>query len=273
MKLEAWKDAIELAREWVSVSQSDTERAGAHFMLGMALQTDGIRNKREKSIQESGSEFKAAFDLNPKLASAHYSYGVTLARLHQDDAARAEFTAFLDSDRKNPNLHSRAERFLENMNLARATMAPPFSLTTLDGQRVSMDGLAGKVVLIDFWATWCGPCREALPHIRTIAKKFDGQPLVILSVSMDSDDAKWREFVEKNGMTWLQYRDGRFTGPLARQFNVNAIPSTFTIDADGVLEDQHVGDANIEGKLKKLIVQAASRKPASESGKSAESSD
>jgi DeoR/GlpR family transcriptional regulator of sugar metabolism len=90
---------------------------------------------------------------------------------------------------------------------------------------------------------------------------------------MDSDDAKWREFVEKNGMTWLQYRDGRFTGPLARQFNVNAIPSTFTIDADGVLEDQHVGDANIEGKLKKLIVQAASRKPASESGKSAESSD
>ena len=58
-------------------------------------------------------------------------------------------------------------------------------------------------------------------------------------------------------MTWLQYRDGSFTGPIARSFGVNAIPATFTIDADGVLEDQHVGDANIEGKLKKLVASAA----------------
>ncbi|MGD0546271.1 MAG: TlpA disulfide reductase family protein [Terracidiphilus sp.] len=147
-------------------------------------------------------------------------------------------------------------------------MAPPFSLTALDGQRISMDGLAGKVVLIDFWATWCGPCREALPHIKQIARKFDGQPLVVLSISQDTDQAKWKEFVAKNGMTWLQYCDGGFPGRLAKQFSVNAIPATFTIDADGVLEDQHVGDANIEGKLKKLVAraaQAASSKPALES--------
>jgi len=135
-------------------------------------------------------------------------------------------------------------------------MAPPFEITTLDGTRISLDSLAGKVVLIDFWATWCGPCREALPHIRDVARKFQGQPFVVLSVSMDNDDAKWRDFVDKNGMTWLQYRDGRFTGPLATRFAVNAIPATFSIDADGVLEDQHVGDADIEGKLKKMIAHA-----------------
>ncbi len=273
VKLGACKDAIELSREWLSISANDAERANSHFMLAMALQTDGINNKKEKSIQESSLEFKAALDLNPKLMAAHYNYGVTLARLHQDDAARAEFTAFLDHDRKNPVLHPRAERFLENIDLARATMAPPFSLTTLDGQRISMDGLAGKVVLIDFWATWCGPCREALPHIQSIAKKFDGQPFVVLSISLDNDEAKWRAFVEKNGMTWMQYRDGGFNGSMAKQFNVNAIPATFTIDADGVLEDQHVGDANIEGKLKKLIAQAASRKPAPEADKSAGNPD
>lgn len=120
-----------------------------------------------------------------------------------------------------------------------------------------MDGLAGKVVLIDFWATWCGPCREALPHIRDIARKYQGQPLVVLGMSLDDNDAKWRDFVEKNGMTWLQYRDGRFTGRMARMFNVDAIPATFSIDANGVLEDQHVGDAGIEGKLKKMIAHAA----------------
>src|ERR1035438_2009102 len=135
-------------------------------------------------------------------------------------------------------------------------MAPPFSITALDGSQISMDSLAGKVVLIDFWATWCGPCREALPHIRQISRKFEGQPFVVLSISLDKDDTKWKDFVEKNEMTWLQYRDGSFDGRISTQFNVRAIPATFTIDADGVLEDQHVGDADIEGKIKKLIARA-----------------
>jgi thiol-disulfide isomerase/thioredoxin len=158
-------------------------------------------------------------------------------------------------------------------------MAPPFSLITLDGRHISLDGLAGKVVLIDFWATWCGPCREALPHIRQIAKKFDGQPLVVLSISLDSDEAKWKDFVGKNGMTWMQYREGGFEGSISKQFNATAIPATFTIDADGVLEDQHVGDADIEGKLKKLIAgatEAANRKATAEglhSEKAASSSE
>jgi len=276
MKLDACKDAIEFAREWLSISDSDPERANAHLRLAMALQMDGVKNKKRQSIQESSGEFKAAIELNPKVAMAHFSYGVALARLNQDDAARAEFTTFLEQDREHPNMHSRAERYLDRVDLARATMAPPFSLTTIDGQRISMDGLAGKVVLIDFWAVWCGPCREALPRIRNIAKKFDGQPFVVLSISLDSDEGKWKEFVEKNGMTWMQYRDGGFGGRIAKQFNVTAIPATFTIDADGVLEDQHVGDANIEGKLKKLIARAAevaNSKPASATAQNSTVSD
>ncbi|MDR3774643.1 MAG: TlpA disulfide reductase family protein [Terracidiphilus sp.] len=211
--------------------------------------------------------------LDPKMTGARYHWGVTLAHLHQDDAARAQFAAFLDGDRKNPALHERAERFLDRIDLARAVMAPPFMATTLDGQHISMDSLAGKVVLIDFWATWCGPCREALPHMQRIARKFDGQPLVVLSISLDSDETKWKSFVEKNGMTWLQVRDGGFNGAVAKKFGVNAIPATFSIDADGVLEDQHVGDADIEGKLKKMIaraVQESTGRPAVAAGATVE---
>jgi len=136
-------------------------------------------------------------------------------------------------------------------------MTPPFSITSLDGQHVSLDSLTGKVVLIDFWATWCVPCREALPRLKAIAHKFQEQPLVIISISLDKDEKKWKEFVEKNQMTWLQYRDGSFDGAIAHSFGIDAIPATFTIDADGVLEDQHVGDADIEGKLKKLVARAS----------------
>ena len=259
-----YKEAEEIAREWLTIASTDVERAATHYRIAIALQQQGINDKKEKCFDESCGEFKTALQLEPKFTTIHYAMGVSLAHMHQDNAARAEFSNFLATDTVTPDVHERAQRYIDRVDLARARMAPPFSITTIDGKQISLDSLAGKVVLIDFWATWCGPCREALPHIREIAHRFQEQPLVVISISLDKDESKWKDFVAKNQMTWLQYRDGSFTGPIARSFGVNAIPATFTIDADGVLEDQHVGDANIEGKLKKLVASAAElakRKP------------
>jgi peroxiredoxin len=92
--------------------------------------------------------------------------------------------------------------------------------------------------------------------MKRMVQKFSGEPFVVLSISLDTDQDKWKSFIEKNEMTWLQYFDGGWTGPMARLFNVTAIPHTFTIDADGVLREEKTGDASIEGRLKKLIAQA-----------------
>ena len=235
-----------------------------HYRIALALQQQAINDKKDKCFDESCDEFRTALQLEPKFTTTHYALGISLAHLHQDDAARTEFSTFLATDTATPNAHERAQRFFDHVELARARMAPAFSVTTIDGQHISLDSLAGKVVLIDFWATWCGPCREALPHIRDIAHKFQEEPLVVISISLDHDEKAWKEFVAKNKMTWLQYRDGGFEAPIARSFNVNAIPATFTIDTDGVLEDQHVGDGNIEGKLKKLLAAANANRKATE---------
>lgn len=258
LKTGAYKDAEAIARDMLAAAQSAADTAVAHYRLGVALQKQGLVAKKDadKCYTQSCDELKTALATFPQFPSAHYAMGVSLAKMHQDAAAREEFQAFLQQEKKDQPLRERATRYLDNMELVRARMAPPFSLTTVDGQRISLDGLAGKVVLIDFWATWCGPCLRALPHMQSLAKKFQGQPLVILSVSLDTDEQKWRDFVAKNNMNWLQYRDGRFNGPIASQFGVSAIPATFTIDADGVLEDQRVGDADIDGKLKKLVERA-----------------
>jgi thiol-disulfide isomerase/thioredoxin len=256
MKVGAYKDAVSVAQDWLPLAETDASRAAVHFRLGAALQSEGTHEKKDQLFSESCDELKAALSLDPSFAIAHYVWGESLSHLHQDDAARAEFNAFLAQSAADSSLRERAARYAERPELARARMAPPFAVTTIDGRHISMDSLAGKVVLIDFWATWCGPCREALPHVRDIARKFQGQPFVVLSVSLDDDDAKWKDFVNKNEMTWLQYRDGKWTGPIATDFDVTAIPATFSIDADGVLEDQHVGDENIEGKLKKMIAHA-----------------
>lgn len=254
-----YKTAEAVLRDWLPIVSTDAARAALHLRLGMALQAQALRAKGEKQrdlLGNSLGEFGTALSLDPSVIESHVAMGVDLAWLHRDDDARAEFRTFLNLEKHDEVTRQRVARYLNRIELARSRMAPAFSVTTIDGQRVTMDGLAGKVVLIDFWATWCGPCREALPHIRDIAKKFHGQPFVILSVSMDSDEFKWKDFVAKNEMTWLQCRDGRFDGPMAKLFSVEAIPATFSIDADGVLEDQHVGDGSIDGKLKKMIVRA-----------------
>jgi thiol-disulfide isomerase/thioredoxin len=256
MSISDYKGAVAIARDWIPLAQTDPERATAHYRLGAVLRLEGTQEKKDAFFSQSCDEFKTALQLNPAFPEVHLGLGISLAHLRQDDAARTEFKAFLDQYKQNTAIRQRAARYLERVDLARATMAPPFSVTTMDGQHVSIDNLAGKVVLIDFWATWCGPCREALPHVQEIARKFQGEPFVVLSVSLDKDEDKWKDFVAKHEMTWPQYRDGSFTGPIATLFKVNAIPATFSIDADGVLEDQHVGDADIQGKLKKLIAQA-----------------
>lgn len=250
------KNAAAIARSMVEQAATPTLKAVAHYRAAYALQSQGLLSKKDSGFTDSCTEFQKALSIAPQFPKAHIAYGISLAHLHQDDAARREFTTALAQENKDEVLRERLQRYLDNIELARARMAPPFSLVTLDGKNVSLDELAGKVVLIDFWATWCGPCREALPHIRDIAQKFQDQPLVVLSISLDKDEAKWKDFVAKNKMTWLQYRDEGFDGKIATEFGVNAIPATFTIDADGVLQDQHVGDANIEGKLKKLIARA-----------------
>jgi thiol-disulfide isomerase/thioredoxin len=109
---------------------------------------------------------------------------------------------------------------------------PAFNLQTLDGKTVSIASFKGKVVLLDFWATWCGPCRKALPEIKELLQKNTGKPLVVVSVSADQDRKALEDFVHANGMSWLQAWDsqGKVIGGV---FGVQNLPSYVLINADG----------------------------------------
>ena len=256
VELNDWKVAETGAEEQVADAQGDRNVALAHYEFATVLMDEGLVRRKDEFFARAHDELTKALATYPNFPEALFTDGRALAHMKQDDAAKARFEEFVKLRPAEDLDRQRALRYISQPELARARMAPPFSVVTMDGQRISMDELRGKVVLIDFWATWCGPCREALPHMKDIAKHFQGQPLVILSVSLDADEGKWKEFVAKNGMTWSQYRDAGFEGPIARIFSVDAIPHTFTIDADGVLQDEHIGDASMEGKLKKLVAHA-----------------
>jgi thiol-disulfide isomerase/thioredoxin len=253
VELEDWKAAEFAAQEMVAEAQGDRGTALAHYQFATVLMTEGMVRKKDEYLARAHEEIGKTIAAFANFPDALFIDGQLLARLQQDEAAKARFAQFVKMSSANDPNHGRALRYINRPELARAKMSPAFSVTTMDGKQVSMDELQGKVVLLDFWATWCEPCREAMPHIRKVAKKFEGQPLVILSVSLDSDEQKWKEFVGKNEMTWPQYRDGGFTGPIATMFGVKSIPHTYTIDVDGVLQEEHIGDSSVEGKLKKLL--------------------
>jgi peroxiredoxin len=256
LELGEWKDAELGAEELLAEAQGARQQALAHFQYAVVLLDEGIAKHKDELFQRAHDELDKALTAAPNFPDAIFMDGRALAQLKQDDAAKARFEAYVKMRSADDLNRQRAERYVALPELARARMAPAFTVTTIDGQHVSLDDLQGKVVLLDFWATWCEPCRQPLPHIRDVARKFQGQPLVVLSVSLDSDSAKWKEYVEKNEMSCPQYLDGGFTGPIAKLFGVTAIPHTFTIDSDGVLQEEHIGDASVEGKLKRLVSRA-----------------
>lgn len=118
--------------------------------------------------------------------------------------------------------------------------APDFRLTTLDGQEVTAAGLRGKVVVVDFWATWCGPCIAEIPGYIALQKKYGPQGLVIIGISVDRKGPEHvKAFAAKNGMTYLVAMGD---DALAESFGgFDAIPTTFLIDRDGNIRHQKTG--------------------------------
>jgi thiol-disulfide isomerase/thioredoxin len=260
LKIGSYKDAAATAAALEAIAANPADTSFAEISRGRALAAQAGDKNKPDLLNSADAAFKAAIADYPKNASALYLDGQVLARLGQIDAARAQFKACLSCTSHNDPGYLRAQHFAENPALALQKMAPAFTVTALDGSKFNLDEMGGRVVLIDFWATWCGPCNAELPHMKKIAKEFAGQPLVIISVSWDSDETKWKDFINKNEMTWVQFRDADHH--LSNTFGVQAIPHYFTIDSDGVLTAEMLGEgSDVEGKLKKLVARAKATPP------------
>ena len=154
-------------------------------------------------------------------------------------------------DEKFARITDRAKAELKKMNALGNPVAIKF--TAVDGRKVDLSKMKGKVVLIDFWATWCGPCVAEIPNVKKTYAKLHKKGFEIVGISLDSKEDKLTEFVADKGMSWPQHFDGKGrSNAIAKEFGIRSIPAMWLIDTNGNLVDMSARH-NLEEKVETLL--------------------
>ncbi|MDD3780935.1 MAG: TlpA disulfide reductase family protein [Proteiniphilum sp.] len=136
--------------------------------------------------------------------------------------------------------------------------APDFTQNDPKGNPVSLSDFQGKYVLLDFWASWCGPCRQENPNLVKAYAAYNDKGFEILGVSLDNKDGKeaWVNAIEKDGLTWTQVSDlNSWNNEVARMYGVRAVPQSYLIDPEGVIVAQNLRGEALEEKLAEIFGQ------------------
>ncbi len=130
---------------------------------------------------------------------------------------------------------------------------PDFSAQDINGQTVKLSDLKGKVVLLDFWATWCPPCRVEVPNLLDIFRKFKDKKFVLISVSLDRDLPAARKFIADKEMGWVHIVDREAGNAISEKYQVEYIPSTFIINRQGKVEASQLRGNELKSTIADLL--------------------
>jgi peroxiredoxin len=149
---------------------------------------------------------------------------------------------------------AKAEQELAESKLAIGAVAPDFTLETPDGKSVSLSSFKGQNVLIDFWASWCAPCRKEDKNMVNIYNKFKNKNFTILGVSLDKEIDAWKAAIKIDKRTWTEVSDLHvWTSPIVKLYDVQEIPCTFLLDKDGKIVAKKLRGDSLAAKVAELV--------------------
>jgi thiol-disulfide isomerase/thioredoxin len=238
-----------------------TEGNDARFQLGtlyFALQRlDRSIEYMNAFVDASGSQ------TNDKVGYAHYYLGESYRNSDRFEKAKRHFEIFVDQySSLNRQLLAAVTMSLNDLDtLKKLTIGGnpiAFDVKGTNGETISLDKYRGKVVLLDFWATWCGPCRVEMPNVVSIHKKYRDKGFEIIGISLDRDRGAMEKYIKSSGMEWPQYFDGAgWNNTVAAKYKVRSIPATYLIDRHGKIRYRSLRGRDLEKAVAELLKERA----------------
>jgi tetratricopeptide (TPR) repeat protein len=207
--------------------------AEMYNILGVVLY---LQNEKQ-AFEDAVIALQRSIELSKgKVVKAYYNLGFALIKSGKEQEGVAVLKQFLERD-PGATEASQARAVIANVNMVDAKVAPTFVVKSHTGEDLALEKFKGKVVLLDFWASWCVPCRVDMPEVRKIWKQYGGDRFAIIGINLDSNRALFEAYMKEEGITWVQYYDGLGWGnKISRLYGVYAIPHTVLIDQDGVIK-------------------------------------
>ncbi|HEX7287542.1 MAG TPA: redoxin family protein [Candidatus Angelobacter sp.] len=254
-----FSDALDDAKHALKLAGDDKHFAVQAHLFRASLLSSMASKPTDKKFREAEEDVRAALALQPENAVARYNLGMVLLKQERDSEGVAELTAFTAISGADPADVARARSYAANPLRARTPFAPGFSFTTLEKENISNVALKGKVVLLDFWGTWCPPCRQSVPMLIALNKKYANKPFQLVGISSDHDEEIWRSYVQDHRMTWTEYID--HSGSVLKAFDIDAYPTYILIDKDGVVRLRQSGLGPFTGGALEEAIDKALKRP------------
>ena len=177
----------------------------------------------------------------------------TVLKAYEKKYPRSPITRSLDMQIN--QIHTAYEQFKGTNSGTGNEMAPEISLKDPSGKQLNLSSLRGKVVLIDFWASWCSPCRQANPHVVSLYKKFNARGFTVFSVSLDKDKEAWKRAIKSDGLIWNTHVSDllQWETPLVQAYGFNSIPFTVLVDQNGKIIGRNLPMNELENKINSLL--------------------
>jgi thiol-disulfide isomerase/thioredoxin len=233
--------------------------------MGLFFLETVVEKATKPEVQALALYYNAlAMDAKATAAEGPTGDDVKIAQFRGRAADMMERAATLAPDAKvgTDTLAKAVANEVMSLRIGPGNPAPDVEGTDLDGKKVKLSSYRGKVVLFDFWATWCGPCKAMIPHERELAEKLKDKPFALLSVSVDDEKKELAEFLGTEKMPWAHWWDGP-KGPVVKLFRVRSFPTLFLIDAKGVVRNKWIGSPGNEAldkAVNELVAEAQKAK-------------